>query len=234
MRFGGVEAPLSTLETMNPKAIYPAYMKLCEYGIDVELLCTLSDVTAFTNSLNTISELSRLDPLDFSEQAFQLIHRLIEFAPLQGERPRSPLDDLLQLTLLAIMTTSLPNYTKGEVHYELLAKQFKRAVLRYVATTDSDGELLLWAVFVGRVSIVHRDQDDWIVPVLVRVVHQVQIHSWPQIRRILSGYCWIHTLHDAVAMRLWEKVNEERVAEEKSRGGEELATAISRIIFVAV
>jgi hypothetical protein len=174
----------------------------------------LSDVTAFINSLNTISKLSRLDPLDFSEQAFQLIHRLIEFAPLQGKRPRNPLDDLVQLTLLAIMTASLPNYTTVELRYELLAKQLKRAIMRYAATTDSDSELLLWAIFVGRVSILHSDQDKWIAPVLLLVVQQARIHSWPQIRRILGGYCWIHVLHDAVAMRMWEKDNEARAAKE--------------------
>ncbi|KAK7188040.1 hypothetical protein PSPO01_05734 [Paraphaeosphaeria sporulosa] len=203
MRFAGSETPISANKGMNPRVISPTYTKLCGFGMDIELVCLLSDTTAFTNSLNTIDELSRLDPLDFSEQAFQLIHRLIDFAPLQGERLSHPLDDLLQLTLLAMMTTALPNYTSDELRYALLAKQLKRAILRYVATTDTDGELLLWAIFIGRVSILHCDQDDWIAPIFSRVSQQAQIHEWPQIRRILAQYCWIHTLHNTVGIRIW-------------------------------
>ncbi|KAF2451520.1 hypothetical protein P171DRAFT_7734 [Karstenula rhodostoma CBS 690.94] len=215
MRFGGAEVPLPATKTMNPRFISPTYTKLCDYGIDIELVCMLSDTTAFTNSLNTINELSRLDPLDFSEQAFQLIHRLIDFASLQGKRPIHPLEDLLQVTLLAIMTTSLPNYTTDQLHYELLANHMKRAIMRYVATTDRDSKLLLWAIFVGRVSILHHDQDDWIGRILLQASQQAQIHEWAQIQRILSRYCWIHTLHDTVAMRIWEKFNEKRAEEER-------------------
>lgn len=215
MRFGGAEAPPSATKTMNPKVISPTYTKLYGYGIDMDLVCILSDTTAFINSLNSIDELSRLDPLDFSEQAFQLIHRLIDFASLQGKRPSHPLDDLLQLTLLAMMTTSLPNYTIDELRYELLAKQLKRAILRYEATTDNDYELLIWAIFVGRVSILPRDQDYWIAPALLRASQQAQIHEWPEVRRSLSRHCWIHTLHDTVALRIWEKVNKTRAAEKQ-------------------
>ncbi|KAL1591395.1 hypothetical protein SLS60_012008 [Paraconiothyrium brasiliense] len=207
MRFGGAEAPVPT-KTMNPKIICPTYTKLYKYSIDLELVCMLSDVTAFINMLNAINEWSKVDPLDFSEQAFQLIHRLIEFAPLQKASHCRPLEELLQLSLLAIMTTSLPNYTTDDLRYELLAKQLKKAILCYVANTDKDMEVLLWAIFVGRVSILHSDQDDWITPALLQISQQVQIQNWLQIRQILSGYCWIHTLHDGVAMKIWEEVKD--------------------------
>lgn len=213
LQFGGCKMPGSQVK--KPRVITSAYTKLCKYGVDLKLVCMLSDTTAFTTTLNTIDKLSRLDPLDFSEQAFQLIHRLIDFASLQEERPSHPLDDLLQLTLLALMTTALPNYTNEERHYKLLANHSKRAILRYVATLKYDCELLLCAIFVGRLSVFHRDQDDWIVPVLLRVSRQAQIHEWPQVRQILGRYCFVHTLRDTAAMSIWEILKRERLNEEQ-------------------
>lgn len=201
-------------------------MKLYENGADAELISSLSEVSNFTNLLNEIEELSKLDPLDFSEQTFSLIHRLIEYASLSGPRPSFPLNDLLQLTLLAVMTTALPNYTGEVVRYKTVAQNLKRAILQYAVASDKDRELVMWAAFVGRVSILDDDQDAWITSMVSKTSHEAQIHTWPQVRRILSGYCWIHSLHDAIAMRTWEKVLKQRALVRNSGHGSNLTSEV--------
>ena len=205
MRFGTADIP-QRLSNMGPKVIYPAYTKFCEDGASTELICLLSDVKVFTDKLCAIDETSRLDPIDFSEHAFLLIHNLIDLAPLRGVRPSSALDDLLQLSLLAIMTTVLPNYTADQVRYELLAKLLKRAIERYNVTTIKHWKFLLWSVFAGRVSIFRSDEDTWVVPMLATIVQHLEIASWDQARRILDGYCWIRVTHDRVAIKILEQV----------------------------
>jgi hypothetical protein len=204
MRFTKADIPQRPTN-MGPKVIYPAYTKFCEDGASTELICLLSDVKIFTDILCSINDTSRLDPIDFSERAFILIHNLIDFAPLQGVRPSSATNDLLQLSLLAIMTTALPNYTADDLRYELLAKLLQGAIERYVATTMEQCKLLLWSVFVGRVSVLNSDHDTWVIPLLTGILRRLEIGSWDQLRPILGGYCWIHVTHDRVAIKIFEQ-----------------------------
>ncbi|KAF1966058.1 hypothetical protein BU23DRAFT_487595, partial [Bimuria novae-zelandiae CBS 107.79] len=205
LRFGAAEVPVNS-NTIKTRLISPTHTKLYEHGGNAELICILSDATAFTNLLNTTDEASRLDPLDFSEQAFSLIHRLIDFAPLHLSRPTNLTENLLQLALLAIMTNSLPNYTTDARRYELLAKELKKAIQRQVAFTNVHWKLLLWAVFVARVSIFHETQDERIMPTIMNICQNLDIDSWVQIRQVLGGYCWLHVTHDTGAIEIWEKV----------------------------
>jgi len=204
MRFSKANIPQRPTNT-GPKVIYPAYTKFCEDGASTELICLLSDVKIFTDTLCSIDDTNRLDPIDFSERAFILIHNLIDFAPLQGVRPSNATNDLLQLSLLAIMTTALPNYTADEIRYELLAKLLQRAIERYVASTIEQWKFLLWSVLAGRVSVLHKDHDTWVIHLLAGIIRRLEINSWDQLRLILGGYCWIHVTHDRVAIEIFEQ-----------------------------
>lgn len=204
MRFSKADVPQRPTN-MGPKVIYPAYTKFCEDGASTELICLLSDVKIFTDTLCSIDDTSRLDPIDFSERAFILIHNLIDFAPLQGARSSNATNNLLQLSLLAIMTTALPNYTPDNLRYELLAKLMKGAIEHYFATTIEQCKFLLWSVFAGRVSVLHSDQDTWVIPLLAEIIRRLDIGSWDQLRSILGGYCWVHVTHDRVAIKIFEQ-----------------------------
>ena len=202
MRFA-TEVPISSYMTRT-RPVLPTHTKLLEDGVSMELVCILSDITTFTDTLNSINEASKLDPLDFAEQAFSLIHRLILFAPLCGLRLVGGTEDLLQLSLLALMTTALPTYTEDVVRYALLSRELKRALQRYATSKDADLKLLLWAVLAGRVSILNEDDDEWVVPMILKISKQLQIRSWTQFRQILKTYCWIQIVHGARAKALWE------------------------------
>ncbi|KAJ4301407.1 hypothetical protein N0V90_003499 [Kalmusia sp. IMI 367209] len=210
MRFSTADVPMFSTTAVQ-RILQPTHTKLYEQNINAELICMLSDVTVFVNTLNTIDKMSRLDPLDFSEQAFSLIHRLINFAPLQGQRPTNQIEDLLQLVLLATMTTALPNYTADQVRYDLLAKQVRRAIQQYVATTNEDRNLLLWALFIGRISILHDDDDTWIMPSIREICKNLNVTAWPQVQKVLRQYSWIHILHDKTAIKIWESVKRNKI-----------------------
>lgn len=202
MRFAN-EIPVASYVTRT-RPVLPTHTKLLEDGVNADLVCILSDVTTFTDTLNTIDEASRLDPLDFSEQAFSNIHRLIVFAPLRGSRDLKATEDLLQLALLALMTTALPTYTEDVARYELVSPELKRAIQRYSTSQEAHPKLLLWAVFAGRVSILQDSDDEWVVPLVRKTAEDVQIRSWTQLRQILKTYCWIHIVHDVKAKTIWE------------------------------
>jgi hypothetical protein len=194
----------------EPKAIHPIYTSLYESGVDRKLVGLLSDVATFVDILNAIDTSSRLDPLDFSERAFSLLHRLIEYAPLGGPRPANGVENILQLGLLAIMTTSLPNYTPEKVGYEMLANQLKSAIQNFSPTTDDERKLVLWAVFVGHVSVMEESEDEWIVALVREICKDLGTCEWMQVRKVLGAYCWIHISHDKAAMKIWGKTRERK------------------------
>lgn len=206
MRFGASEVPFTHV-TRGSKLLCPDYTELHKAGVNKSLIYILSDVTTFVRSLNNIDETNRSNPLDFSEQAFSLIQRLIGFAPLQGLRPNNRLDNLLQLALLALMTTTLPHYTPEGPRYELLAELLKGAIQCYVSPADDHRRLLLWAVFVGRVSILRFDQDESILPLMQDMCQRLEMRTWPQVQRALHKYGWLHISHDEIAMNIWEQLN---------------------------
>lgn len=204
MRFSRAEVNIADCY-VGAKIIHPIYTELYKAGVNVDLIGILSDASKFTHSLNAVEDNSRLDPLDFSEQAFSIIHRLIDFAPLRGPRPSNSIEDLLQLALLAIMTTSLPNYTTDELRYELLAEKLKAAIQRCTNSSELHMMLLVWAVFSGRVSILHIKHDEWVIPMIRGLCQRLHINSWLQIRRILRSYSWIYVIHDKTALQIWER-----------------------------
>lgn len=180
-----------------------------------ELLSTASalphimlNVLQFTDLLNDRGRegSTKLDPLSYTETLVSLLYHLIEIAPL-GQR-RIVLgglhDDVTHLAMLAFMTTLLPEYSRDDSSH-LLSKTLESAIGNLHATSadilDSGVLLLLWALFIGGISVLRRRDHRWLI---LKTCERLNLPDWPDVLSQLCGFPWIHTLHDVPGRCLWE------------------------------
>ena len=149
---------------------------------------------------------TKLDPLTYTETLVSLLYRLIEVAPLG--QPRSMLgglyDDVVHLAMLAFMTTLLPKYG-SDVSSHLLPNRLESAIqdlhVTSADTQNSGFSLLLWALFIGGVSVLKRKDHRSLI---LETCERLDLYDWQAVRRQLCAFPWIHTLHDVPGRCLWE------------------------------
>ena len=203
MHFSLHELPIYS-PSNRKKVIRPIFTNLYELALDTNLIHLLSDINTFANTLDSIHEKTKLDPLDFSEQCFELLYRLLDFAPLKRIRSSYWIENILHLALLSIMTASLPTYTTT-LRYELLAERLAESFQECLPTTIVTWKLVLWALFVSRVSVLHSEHDFWVLPLIRSASSYLEISSWTQTLQVLQEYCWIHALYDQIAKDVWHQ-----------------------------
>ena len=165
-------------------------------------------VVGFASLLNDRERKGRalLDPLSYTETLVSLLYHLIEVAPLGQPRSpsRGPYDDVLHLAMLAFMTTLLPKYCCDD-SCNLLSDRLESAIqdLHITSTVTHVGafSLLLWALFIGGVSIL--ESKDY-RSLIVETCERLDLHDWPAVRSQLCVFPWIYTLHDMPGQCLWE------------------------------
>ena len=148
----------------------------------------------------------KLDPLSYTETLVSLLYQLIEIAPLG--QPRSILgelhDDVAQLAMLAFMTTLLPKYGRDNSNH-LLSDRLESAIqdlhVAFTDTQDSMFPLILWALFIGGISVLKSKDHRWLISEICERQH---LYDWPAVRRQLCRFSWIYTLHDVPGRCLWE------------------------------
>ncbi|KAF2690952.1 hypothetical protein K458DRAFT_326926 [Lentithecium fluviatile CBS 122367] len=184
------------------------------HGLSSDVLDHLLDITNFTKLLNNARKDTKLNPLDYAESVFLRLHRLLPFAPLGPWRPIDPLDNLVHLSLLAIMTTLMPEYGHNQARYNLLCIHLQRALHSYAAATVQNKRLLLWALFVGRATILKDSDQRWLAERVGEVCVDLNLLNWVDACESLCEYAWICVLYDKRAMKLW---NMARMGKEAGR-----------------
>jgi hypothetical protein len=190
------------------------YMECCRSSglndmdtVDPVLRAHFRSIAQFTEYLNTNA--ARVDPLDYSDAVCIRLHRLLAYAPLgtYGSRCLSPSNDLVHLTLVAIMTTLMPEYGYNQARYKLLGDQLLHAYRAYTATRDMNYKVLLWAVFVGYTTILNGDEDEaWLVALAADMCVHLDLHDWSSVHRVLHRYAWIDVVYDKVAVKVLSRI----------------------------
>ena len=180
-------------------------------GVSPEVLDLLLDIANLTQLFNNTREEAKQDPLDYSELVLLHLHRLLDFAPLGHQGSVNPLDDIVHLSLVAIMTTLLPEYGHNQARYDLLSSRLRCALQSYATTTRYNDQLLLWALFVGHATVLDDSDYRWLAPLVGEISVHSNLHSWADVRAMLCERAWICVLYDKKGTRLWR---------ESSRGNE--------------
>ncbi|KAL1878296.1 hypothetical protein Daus18300_002214, partial [Diaporthe australafricana] len=178
------------------------------------------DAVAFSGVLNNIGlkGSARLDPLRFMEMTILLLYRLVEAVPLG--QPRSPCDltkseeqhgEVVNLAMLAFMTTLLPEYGRAPdcSSHPLLCCRLKSAIrdLHFIYSPEENSDLsllLLWALFIGGVSVMKGKELREISPLIFETSTRLGLCDWPAIHEKLCLFRWIRASHDRPGFALWE------------------------------
>ena len=168
----------------------------------------MHSVVSFANLLNGREGEGRtkLDPLSYTEMLVSLLYRLIEVA-LLGQ-PRSILggihNNVVQLAMLAFMTTLLPKYVHDDSSHLLFDRLESAIQDLHITSADTQGSglsLLLWTLFIGGVSVLKRKDHRTMI---LETCERLDLYDWPAVRRQLCVFPWIHALHDVPGRCLWE------------------------------
>lgn len=175
-------------------------------GTASRLASILLSLGSFATHLNNRESEGRLklDPLTYMEIMVSLLYRLIEFSPLGQSLAMSGglYDDMIHLAMLAFMTTLLPKYG-DECSSPLLSDRLDSAIhnVTAVGTLYSGSSLLLWALFIGGISVLkckdHRSS-------ILETCERLNLQDWSAVHRQLCRFPWIHALHDVPGRCLWD------------------------------
>ncbi|KAH7085872.1 hypothetical protein BKA63DRAFT_598470 [Paraphoma chrysanthemicola] len=177
-----------------------------------------TSVHALTHRLNSIStppsptQSPKISPLDYSDLISHQLHRLLSYAPLNpSHRPINALDDLVHLVLVAIMTTLMPEYGHLQARYDLLAGLLRDSIRRLGMGIEGLGYegVLLWAIFVGKVTVLHREKDENEVCMLEltrKLRLRLKFVTWEETERMLCGYGWICVMYNRAGKKWWDRI----------------------------
>jgi hypothetical protein len=106
--------------------------------------------------------------------------------------------------MLAFMTTLLPEYNRDNSSH-LLSDPLESTILELFVTfpdiQDSGFSLLLWALFIGGISVLKHKDHRWMI---LKTCERLNLRDWLAVHRQLCGFPWIHTLHNVPGRRVWE------------------------------
>lgn len=173
-----------------------------------ELSELLAEIMKFANTLNCISNNTRFDPMDYSEVVFTYLHRLLDFAPLGNRQHLRELANLVHLSLVAIMATLLPEYGHNQTSHDLLMKKLRWAISNFTACDGSESEVLLWALFVGHVTVFRNDDQDLICSMVSYLHVKMDLLGWDDVEATLSRLPWIRNIYSSSAVKLWTQVEQ--------------------------
>jgi hypothetical protein len=74
--------------------------------------------------------------------------------------------------------------------------------------------MLLWAVFVGYVTVLDGSDRPRLVSMAGEVAAGLHLHTWMEARTLLSTYAWIGVIYDKAGLRLWLDIDSRKQGEE--------------------
>jgi hypothetical protein len=164
------------------------------------------DLVVFASILNDCSD-AKVSPWDYTETTTSLIYRLLD-EDLSCQA-RGGQDDLSRLAMLAFMTTFLPEYCRNNFSCSPLGSRLLLAIhLSQTRGLEDELALLLWAIFMGSMSVLKGHDDGWWLVAIRKISQKLGLLDWSSAREQLVAFPWVHTLHDRPRRNLWQRAQD--------------------------
>lgn len=149
----------------------------------------------------------RLDPAAFQSTIIYVGHRMIESDLFYLDFTiDNSFDKLVQLALIGFQNTFWLGIGRKLVRFSLLIERF-RAVAQSIYQHDRNRrKVVFWALFMGRLSLVGKPDDSWLIPKLKILAEQLELRTWPEVSGTLKEFPWVMALHDPPGVRLWNAI----------------------------
>ncbi|KAH8706319.1 hypothetical protein BGZ61DRAFT_449721 [Ilyonectria robusta] len=146
--------------------------------------------------------------LEYQDQMTRLWQGLLDFAPLRGERPQNPLDDLWHLSLLAFLATvAYPVECLRDIHtgllYEMLRDRVERDVLMPMGADYSP--LRFWVAFMY--GLLVSDKPEICLGSHTRTLAgELDFKSWEDAKTSLQSFPWVGVAHGKPGKEFWDSM----------------------------
>ncbi|KAH9206689.1 hypothetical protein DL95DRAFT_438854 [Leptodontidium sp. 2 PMI_412] len=201
------------LETISHAFGHPSDLEVKSLSVATEAYHVMMTMMSFARSLNSNegNKAMRLDPLTYTEILVWLLYRSIEISPL-GQQCSASGDVYNQLacfSMLAFMTTLLPEYGRYDSSYPLLSQKLEN-IIQNINTTPtyiqhSKLTLLLWGILISGISVSKSKDYRWLI---MDVCEQLELHDWLAVRHQLCQFPWINAVHDIPGQYLWNETQQ--------------------------
>ncbi|KAH7165428.1 hypothetical protein EDB81DRAFT_779219 [Dactylonectria macrodidyma] len=146
--------------------------------------------------------------LDYQNLLIWLWQGLLDFAPLRGERPRNPLDDLWQLGLLAFLATvAHPLEAVRDIHtallQEMLRDRVERDVLRPLGADY--GPLRFWVGFMCGLLTSERPEMH-LYSHTRTLASELDLNTWEDAKACLQSFPWVSVAHGKPGKEMWDSI----------------------------
>ncbi|KAI0147002.1 hypothetical protein GGR57DRAFT_281483 [Xylariaceae sp. FL1272] len=152
----------------------------------------------------------KLDVFNFQSTMVSLGYRILEV----GYVPNDPsvattLDDVAYLSLMSFLITTWIGIGRKIIRFPTLFESFRIAA-QNIRIDNEPSEVLLWAFTVGRVSVLSKRDDIWLIPKVRSIAQRLKLRSWNEATGILNEFPWIKALHNQEGQAFWYSVMRNR------------------------
>ena len=153
---------------------------------------------------------AQLSALHYQDLVLSITQRLVDLAPLGGNRPSQPLDDLCQLGLLAFMSTLLNEAGDRRRACSALISRLLRNRLDRDDIEIAYGrcpQLQLWLLFIYAVWAPelkqYCDADSFVARRIRVLASFLALGTWEDVTAYLRLYPWVAEFHDEPGTKVW-------------------------------
>ncbi|KAF4972960.1 hypothetical protein FZEAL_9460 [Fusarium zealandicum] len=194
---------------LTAAAAGPVAARILAYPLN-QMCETLRQMTRELLALCRRPGRAKMTALQYQDVLISLTQRLVDFAPLGGERPQDLLDDVWQLGLLAFL--SMVNYSTSyirEINCGLLLGLLRdRVESRALSARGLDyAPLRLWIIILYALSLPDEDAESRPTAMIREVAQELKVRTWDDVKARLRPFPWIAVVQDAPGKRLWESVS---------------------------
>jgi hypothetical protein len=165
----------------------------------------LVDVTGISSLLNRKNIDFRLDSDMLQEIIVSVGYRLVHFHSLCEPPLENRLESVCHIGLTAFMTTMFLQFGRRRYLKYGLVAQCARKIIEE-GLDEGDGDVMLWLLFVGGISVLDGVGQTWLASKIRRVAKALGIRDWDALHRCLVKFPWIDSVHDEAGKMLWESV----------------------------
>lgn len=155
---------------------------------------------------NSATKNTNIDGNIFHDSVIMIGYQLVHICPLATLPLPDEFANILFLGLCAFLVTFLTGLDRRMPHIPLLSMGLRQAVQSCQQASYEWHQLQLWALFIGRTTVLSQMDDSWVLPKMCESIHRLGLSDLPQLRLSLSNFPWINMLHDRICERLYMRI----------------------------
>jgi hypothetical protein len=150
---------------------------------------------------------------EFQANVISICYRLLDFSSLNSPVFNNTLDLSVYLGLTAFVVTIMLQFgNRRFLRQQLLEERLRSFLLHedYIGQNRLDSSLMLWLLFIGRLSILEDGDETWLLPRMAMEIDELGIEDLPGLFEQLTLYPWIDILYNRTVERTWNCIQGSR------------------------